>query len=494
MVNYTDISQVNQEALAAKIEKEREFSCVIPFASSQSEQYLSMILSLFLLTLNKTNLFTFLEYCVKEMVMNSSKANSKRIYFREKGLKLTDPADYGKGIENFKSDVFGNFQNYEQKHKELNSAIKVQFKIMDKTFQISVVNNSVLCLEEKKRIQQRLQVADKFNTMAEVLTYGFDETEGAGFGLIIVILMLRKMNLDERVFSIKSADKFTVTSLSIPVDLISSEQGMLLAKEITDEIANMPQFPEGILRLQKELADPNCDFHSIAGIVKQDSALTTEIIRIANSPIYMLPQKVEDVVTAVQMIGVKGVKNLVLSFGVNKVFQQRYNKEKIDEVMEHSYKVALYCSQLARIKHLGNLKDDIYVAALLHDMGKIVVNALQPQLIEKLQKICEERHIPLTALENLTDGYNHSIIGSLLAEKWNFPPNLIASIKYHHIPLEAPEEYKTIVSTIYLANEFYYYLKGARRYEELNYKILKFFAIEAHDKFMELLKKVEAAV
>jgi len=494
MIDYHDLDLSSLEQVRAKIEKDKDFSIIIPYANALSEQYLSAVLGIFLLMMNKTNLLTFLEYCLKELVMNGSKANSKRIYFREKRLRIADPGDYQKGIQNFKSDVFGNFAAFEAKHKELGALAKIQFKLTENTFFIQVINNSVLCKEEKERIEERLKIADKFNTMAEVLTYGFDESEGAGFGLIIAVLMLRKMNLDEKAYSIKATDKYTLSTLSIPLNLISAEQGAILAKEITDEMDSMPQFPEGILRLQKALADTNCDFESLARIISQDSALTTEIIRIANSPLYRLQHKVEDVVSAVRMIGLNGVRNLVLSFGVNKIFEQKYKKDKIDAVMQHSYQVALYCSQITRIKHMGKLRDDIYVAALLHDLGKIVVNSLQPLLSAKLEKICEVRRIPVSALESLTDGYNHSLIGGLLAEKWNFPPKFVQAIQYHHIPLEAAEEHRTIVAVIYLANECYYFLKGVRRFEELNYRILKFFTIEAQDKFIEFVKHMEAGL
>ena len=229
----------------------------------------------------------------------------------------------------------------------------------------------------------------------------------------------------------------------------------------------------------------------MAAIIKTDPSLTTEIIRIANSPIYMLPRKVADVATAVKMIGLAGVKNLVLSHGVTQVFSKLYKKEKIDRVMEHSYKVALYCSQIAKMKKLEPLLEDIYVAALLHDFGKIITNSLQPSLIDKLNELCRDKDIPITSLEDLTKGYNHAIIGSLLAEKWMFPDKFVQCIKYHHMPLEGDDAYKAIMYTCYLGNELSHLFDGERSFHDLNYQVLKFFGIETEERFEAFVRRIK---
>jgi putative nucleotidyltransferase with HDIG domain len=208
----------------------------------------------------------------------------------------------------------------------------------------------------------------------------------------------------------------------------------------------------------------------------------------------MLPRKVADVATAVKMIGLAGVRNLVLSYGVTQVFSKMYKKAHIDKVMDHSYKVALYCSQIAKLKKMDALLEDIYVAALLHDFGKIITNSLQPALIEKLNVLCQEKDIPITSLEDLTKGYNHAIIGSLLAEKWMFPEKFVQCIKYHHMPLEGDEAYKGIMYTCYLGNEVSHMLEGKRSFNDFNYQVLKFFGIENEQRFDSFLVRIKNAL
>jgi putative nucleotidyltransferase with HDIG domain len=491
MVEYTQLASISEENVLSNLKQHGGFSCTLPFLNQESEQKLSSALFTIINFMKKPELGNSLVYCLKEIVMNASKANSKRVYFKLKELDIDNASDYEQGIKTFRQDVFGDFKKYEDKHKELEFYVRIDFKLEADSLFIRVSNNSVISPQEEDRIAERLKIAGKFNSMEEVFTYGFDSTEGAGFGLIIVVLMLRSVGLDERVLSLTKKDSATVVLLKVPINLLSKTHGQAIAEEITREIERMPQFPESLMRLQKNLNDPNADFNSVANIIKTDATLTTEIIRIANSPIYMLPRKVDDVPTAVRMIGLKGVKNLILSFGVNKVFEKKYKKALIEEVMQHSFKVALYCSQIAKIKRMDPLIDDIYVAAMLHDFGKIITSTLKPELVEKINRVCAAKGIPLSSLEDLTKGYNHSIIGALLSEKWNFPDKFVQAVKYHHIPLEAAQEYKPLVYVVYLGNEIYYYTKSEHKFSDINYLVLKFFNLTDREEFDKLVTKIE---
>ena len=63
-----------------------------------------------------------------------------------------------------------------------------------------------------------------------------------------------------------------------------------------------------------------------------------------------------------------------------------------------------------------------------------------------------EKNLPSSTLENLAAGMNHAEIGALIAEKWNFPEELISAIRYHHDPDLAPTNHKDLVDVVYLAS------------------------------------------
>jgi len=186
-----------------------------------------------------------------------------------------------------------------------------------------------------------------------------------------------------------------------------------------------------------------------------------------------------------------GVQSVLYNFGVNKVLYKKYEKKVIKEINEHSYSVALVSSFLARYKKLDLIVEDIYVAALLHDIGKIIVNTMQSDLGEKLTTLCSKKHIPISILEDLTKGYNHSMIGCEVVRKWNFPDKYINAIAYHHSPLEVDDEYKVLTYAVYLGNEIYYYNREERDFNDFNFMTLRFFGLEMEEDFYEFMQSLK---
>jgi len=491
-LDYTDIQIRNIDEIKGKIRAEKEYTCLLPYVDRESTFYLSLVLKSILEEINQEVLFSHLEYILNEISMNASKANSKRLYFNSRGFELENDEDYRKGIVNFKKDVFDDFSKYEQLHIDNESQVRIKFSLDSKNLLLTVSNNSSLIEVERQRINQRLKSAHKFNNLTEVLSEGFDTEEGAGFGLILIVLMLRKLNLNEKDLNFGEEANGSYCSLKIPLNTLSKEDGVFIAEEIAREITQMPQFPESVMALQKELNDPNCSFESIADTVSSDLSLSTEILRIANSPVYSLRDKITDLPGAVRIIGMLGVKSILYNFGVNKLFTKRYNKDVIKEINDHSFHVALLASYLARYSKQIAIAQDVYIAALLHDLGKIIVKTFNKDLEEKLENICTEKHIPISVLDDLTDGFNHSLIGSEIARNWNFPDKFTNVIAFHHLPLEVEEEYKALTYTIYLANEISYLNNGEREYSDLNSHVLKFFGLDEKNAFNRFLESLSA--
>lgn len=490
-LSYSDISSISQSHVKEQLEKTGQFACLIPFTNRDTDLFFSGVISSLLELTNHETMHSGLEYAINELTANSSKANLKRLYFGEKGINHQDNSQYDSAMETFKRDVFEDFAPYEEKLKDSGAFVSVRFFIEGSHFGMEVGNGTPILEREMARIRERLVMARKFENLTEVLTHGFDDSEGAGFGLIIILLMLRKVNLDEKILNFENVGSGSKTTLRIPKNLLTTDQSSVLAEVISNEIKQMPQFPTNITNLQRELSNPNCSFESIAESVNTDPALSAEILRIANSPVYKVRNTINDVTMAVRIIGMLGVKSVLYNYGMNQIMKKRFNDKIVDEVSEHSFIIALIGSYLARYKKITKIAEDVYIAGLLHDMGKIIVNALSPELEKKLEKICSERHIPIAVLEDLSEGYNHALIGAEVAEKWDFPPKLIQPIKYHHIPLETGDEFQAITYCVYLANEIVYYEAGNRDFHDLNYLVLQFFGFEQLDTFEHFLGELK---
>jgi putative nucleotidyltransferase with HDIG domain len=440
------------------------------------EVYIEQVLTVFLQEVQQEKLKDYIVYCVQELAVNAKKANTKRVYFMEKGLDLTNPAEYKEGMASFKETTLSNIAHYLRMQKEKGLYVKLVLQVRKNIIYIEVRNNVVVTKTELIRIHDKLARSRQYNSLEDALAQVLDNSEGAGLGLVILVLMLKKMGLDEDCFDILSSGKETIARLVVPLDKTRVENLSLLSKTVVDQVNSLPQFPENILTIQKMINDPNSEMGVIARHISQDPAMTADLLKIVNSAQYMLAKKVDTIAEAVKMVGIRGIKNLLYSYGTQKILGDDTAGKKA--LWEHSYKVAFYAYNMVRnFKREKNLLDDVYVSGILHDMGKIVFSNVHPDLLNNIRKFCQEKGLPLSTFEDLSAGLNHAEIGALIAEKWNFPDPLVMAIRYHHDPESSGPEYRNLVHAVYLANMFCEYEKGTASYDQFEPAVLESYGI-----------------
>jgi putative nucleotidyltransferase with HDIG domain len=320
------------------------------------------------------------------------------------------------------------------------------------------------------------------------MSYVLDDSEGAGLGLVIMVLMLKKIGLSEDCFTILNSEKETIARIVIPLEEARVESMNTLARTIVNSVNSLPQFPENILLVQKLINDPKSEMADISRRISVDPALTADLLKVVNSAQYMLVKKVDNISEAVKMVGIRGVKNLLYSYGTQKVLGEETADKKA--LWDHSYKTAFYAYNLINnFARNRNLLDDVYVAGILHDMGKIIFSSVHPELLLKIREFCTEKNLPLSTLEDLSAGLSHAEIGAMVAEKWNFPEALVNAIRYHHDPLGAPAQYKDLVEAVYLANMFCEYESGNVNFDQFEPEVLEHFGINSKKQIDSLLEQ-----
>lgn len=455
------------------------------------EMYIEEVLEAFLKELGQEKLKDYLSYCLRELAVNAKKANTKRIYFQERGLDLNNPEDYKLGMANFKQETMDNIAHYLQLQKEKGLYIKIILHVKAQIINLEVRNNVAITKTELIRIHDKLARSRQYNSLEEALTQVLDDSEGAGLGLVILVLMLKKIGLDEDCFDIVASDTETIARISIPLDQTRVENLSILSQAIVDQITSLPQFPENIVMIQKLINDPKSEMADIARQISMDPAMTADLLKVVNSAQFMLSKKVDSISEAVKMVGIRGIKNMLYSYGTQKILGDDTTDKRI--LWDHSYKTAFYAYNLAKnFRKDRNLLDDVFVGGILHDMGKIIFANVHPDLLNKIKTFCVEKGIPASTFEDLSAGLNHAEIGALIAQKWNFPDNLVSAIRLHHDPNVAPAEFKDLVETVYLANMFCEYEAGTVTYDQIDKKPLASFGISNEKQLEVLLEKFAA--
>jgi len=453
------------------------------------EIYIEQVIEAFLRQMNQSKLKDYIVYCVQELIVNAKKANTKRVFFEERGLDLNNEKDYAEGMVSFKNETINNIQHYLQLQKEKGLYIKVILQIKRNTINIEIRNNVKINKTELLRIHDKMAKSRQYSNLEDALSQVLDDSEGAGLGLVILVLMLKKIGFDDEAFTMISSDKQTIARISIPLDQALIENMSVLSDEIAKSIDSLPQFPENVLQVQKLINDPDSDMSSIARQISMDPALTADLLKIVNSAQYMLSKKVDNISDAVKMIGIKGIKNLLYSYGTQKVLGDDTADKKA--LWEHSYKTAFYAYNLVKnFKNDSSLLDDVYVGGMLHDMGKIIFSNVHPDLLNKIKGFCSDKNLPSSTFEDLSAGMNHAELGALIAEKWNFPDKLVAAIRYHHDPESAPVNCKDIIDTVYLANMFCEYENQNITYDQFDTGPIDNYGIKSQKQIDTLLERL----
>jgi predicted ATPase len=156
----------------------------------ETEVYLEKILTVFLKEMGQEKLQDALAYCLRELAVNAKKANTKRVYFQEKELQILNEEDYAEGMKNFKQETLDNINHYLEKQKEAGLWVKVVFHAKGRVLNLYVINNTAITKKEQIRVYDRIARSRAFNSLEEALTTVLDDSEGAGLGIVILVLML----------------------------------------------------------------------------------------------------------------------------------------------------------------------------------------------------------------------------------------------------------------------------------------------------------------
>ncbi|MCL2441577.1 MAG: HDOD domain-containing protein [Treponema sp.] len=488
-MNSTPELVVDEEKIKKAIQSGLPLTITTYTLPKEIEIYIEQVIDAFLRHMDQLKLKDYIVYCVQELVVNAKKANTKRVFFTERGLDINNDKDYAAGMTDFKEQTISNIAHYLKLQKEKGLYIKVVLQIRRNTIHIEIRNNATATKMEQLRIQDKMARSRQYDNLEEAFSSILDDSEGAGLGLVILVLMLKKMGLGDDAFILKTTEKDTIASISIPLDQAMIDNIRVLSDEIVHSINSLPQFPENVLMVQKLINDPTSDMPTIARQISMDPALTADLLKIVNSAQYMLSKKVDNISDAVKMIGIKGIKNLLYSYGTQKVLgDDTVDKKKL---WEHSYKTAFYAYNLVKnFKNDNSLLDDVYVGGILHDMGKIIFSNVHPDLLNKIKGFCTDKNLPASTFEDLSAGMNHAELGALIAEKWNFPERLVAAIRFHHDPEAAPEACKDLVDTVYLANMFCEYENGNISFDQLESAPMENFNLKSKKQVDTLLERL----
>jgi putative nucleotidyltransferase with HDIG domain len=242
-------------------------------------------------------------------------------------------------------------------------------------------------------------------------------------------------------------------------------------QDLISENDPLASLPNTFYKLREAISDANCDFEDIAEIISMDPSLTLRLLKIVNSAFYGLRGEVETIPHAMGIVGTEQLMQLVLATTVVNQFKC-IPKDLVD--MNYFWRHSVACGLSARAIREASGEHDgevLFVAGLLHDIGRLVLCLKVPDQLKVVLKFAQQSGDRWHRAEAKYFGFDHGGVGGALLRAWGLPERLQEAVAHHHLPSSA-KKFPIEAAIIHLADrishqitfsetEDFYYEKGA---------------------------------
>ena len=475
------LSEQDKEKISLAVQLHTPLEIMSYTLPREKERYIQEVLTYFLIECHQEHMIDNLVFCLGELLTNSKKANTKRVYFTEQKLDINNEMDYHQGMVSFKEDMLSNLTHYLELQKAAGLYIKLVLQLNDDGIKIEIRNNSVLTKFEKKRILEKLRVAEKYEEPHQVVSLIVDQTEGAGLGIIIIVLMLRKIGLSRNNYKVFTNENETITQMLLPLNSEIDGQIDSLYEEFIGNLNTIPVFENKL----KEITDAasHSDDNELIDIISKDISLAAILLKEAALKGYSCSK----ITKAYETLG----REQVLSFYSkdNPALNIIQKSDDTRDLWQHERNVAFYAYNIAK-----NTKDykfdleEVYVCALFHDIECLLLEVAGEKQKLPVEKLAASLDNTNTIYRLFLNDFGHSRGCYKLAQKWGLPELIGQVVLYHNNPSYAPEEIKPLVFVVYLADILQYYEQGKAEYYQINRDVLDFFKIQSKAQLDFMLK------
>lgn len=252
--------------------------------------------------------------------------------------------------------------------------------------------------------------------------------------------------------------------------------------ELTLKNIKLPSPPAIALRILEAVKKGDASFEELARIIQVDPALTAKILQVANSSFYSMPNMVNTIEKALSVLGMNVTKNIALSFVIAKDMNGADSAGfNFTYFWKRAVTTAVGAELLSSLLRYKN--DDLFVSALLQDIGVLVMYLSRP---EEYSQVLDEKRVTEASIlgsEQKIFGFDHQEVGAELLASWGLPKTLSTMIRHHHRS-DCPEEMRMPVDLLHwstMLSSIYYGSRSVEKVQKLKAEICPSFKINAED-------------
>ena len=222
---------------------------------------------------------------------------------------------------------------------------------------------------------------------------------------------------------------------------------------LIDGIDSLPMLPQSSAKLVSMLNDRDLNMAEIAEIVRTDDALSMVVMRYANSAAFGTTGRAFDLRESVVRLGSEALLKLVLEQQVGSVFTGGCQAFELDRksIWRGSIGGAVAAENIAS-QHHPDVKDLCFVAGLVRDVGKLVLDRKYGADYAKSVFNEMTNGSTFTDAERLAFGTDHAEVGAALCGHWGLPVQIVDAVMYHHSPPTAENGGDPITDIVHAAD------------------------------------------
>lgn len=210
---------------------------------------------------------------------------------------------------------------------------------------------------------------------------------------------------------------------------------MMDIQRIVKGIARLKPIPHVVNKIMTITQDPDSSMKELSEVISFDAMATANLLKAANSAYYGCSKKFDSIHQAIVFLGMEEVVDLVLmtSSAENLKRPQKGYGLTAGDLWRYSVASALLARKLATAKAMADVHF-IFTAALLKDIGKVVLEQYVEDGLQKIQALVAQGNCSFREAEKAVLGIDHAELGAMVARVWQFSPKMVEIIGNHHHP------------------------------------------------------------
>lgn len=194
----------------------------------------------------------------------------------------------------------------------------------------------------------------------------------------------------------------------------------------------LPPFPQVAVRVLQLVNNENVQLHQLSDLISADPAFASEVLTIANSPLYAPRFPSNSVLQAIAVLGANHLQGLCLTVAVRAYLGKALNQPAMRALWRHNLACALIGEQTAAAGDLN--KDIAYTSGVMHDVGRLALAVVRPK--EYALLLGAHSGTPGSIMQGERDlfGWDHCEAGRQLVADWKLPPEFEEIVAEHHSP------------------------------------------------------------